>query len=136
MAMRQAIPVLLLMAVCAAQSMIPVQAYDASTMQIVPDAQYYVRGANGTYMLKDPSDITPADSIMIYSPSKNLCAWLNPMASQQLLYPCKEQVGQMYSIWDFPQIGIDYGIKIVSSGIIFFVLGMLLLLWLLFLRRR
>jgi hypothetical protein len=42
----------------------------------------------------------------------------------------------MYSIWDIPQVGIDYGIRIISSGMIIFVVLMLFLLWFLFIRKR
>jgi hypothetical protein len=126
-----------LLSLCFSQAMpSQYQAYDASTMQLLQDAEYYVQANNGTYVKMDPSDVSPANRILLYSPSKNLCAWLNPLASQQLLYPCKESMGQMYSVWDIPQIGIEYGIGLISSGMIIFAVVMLFLLWFLFIRRR
>lgn len=129
--------VLALVSLCFAQTMPQqYQAYDASNMQVLQDVEYYVQSGNGTYVKMDPNYVTPADKIMLYSPSRNLCAWLNPLASQQLLYPCKDNIRQMYSIWDFPRIGIEYGIQLISSGMVIFVVVMLFLLWFLFLRRR
>jgi hypothetical protein len=126
-----------LISLCFAQTMPQqYQAYDAANMQLLQDVEYYVQASNGTYARMDPSDITPADKIMLYSPSRNLCAWLNPLASQQLLYPCKDSIKEMYSIWDFPRIGVEYGIKLISSGMIIFVAAMLFLLWFLFMRKR
>jgi hypothetical protein len=112
------------------------QAYDASNLQLLEDVEYYTQASNGTYVKMDPSEVTPGNKILLYSPSRNLCAWLNPISSQQLLHPCTENIRQMFSIWDFPRIGIEYGIGLISSGMIIFAAIMLFLLWLLFLRRR
>jgi hypothetical protein len=134
--MKNALAAFALLSLCFSQMPSQYQAYDASTMQLLQDVEYYVQASNGTYVKLDPSDVSPANRILLYSPSRNLCAWLNPLSSQQLLYPCKESMGQMYSIWDIPQVGIDYGIRIISSGMIIFVVLMLFLLWFLFIRKR
>ncbi len=132
-----ALVIIALVSLCFAQTMPQqYQAYDASNMQVLQDVEYYVQAANGTYARMDPSGITPADKIMLYSQSRNLCAWLNPLASQQLLYPCKDNIKQMYSIWDFPRIGVEYGISLISSGMIIVVAIILFLLWFLFMGRR